>query len=972
MADSGSNVINNYQQYGSLPQRLFQPRHTHESPSRNDTSSPNHPSTPSHTPNLSYNLTNSTHHDSYNSTQRYSNQMCISKFQKAQDHLHSTNGLNNQHSFSSRNTININNNNSLIFDSSSINSPHWQQQLSYAKISRQSNSPHHHAKTAAVTTHTISSNSTTVTDPNNSNKASMDGIHRKDGPPVEKQDVQRNNEGKIKRQDWTNLDMGGMGLRNISRELFRYTFLTSLYINHNKLLRLPPDIGRLRLLTQLDVSGNSLTSLPPEIGMLTNLRELLFFDNQITNIPPEFGTLYQLETLGLEGNPLPDSFKSLLAKDGTKSLIYYLRDIPLPPPEREWITFPGKKSENSSHENETFTVFNYNILCDRCATIMMYGYTPSWALSWDYRRELILHEVLSYNADIEVDVDNFEEYFSPKLSIKGYKGLFWPKSRARTMNETERRVVDGCATFFKTCMYQLIEFNQAPLRRDGHKLTHDMYNRVMTKDNICVVSLLEHRKAGYRLIIANTHFYWDPKFRDVKVIQATMLMDELAEIAENYAKIPTRRKPSKILNDTFDFEWNEDRPTYSLGTKIPLIICGDFNSIPGSGVYDFLSRGHIFENHSDFMDSKYGTYTTDGRSHPFQLKSSYNIIGELPFTNYTPGFSGVIDYIWHTTNSLEVIGLLQEVDRQYLNGVVGFPNAHFPSDHISILAEFKFLSEFNTFLFDCDGVLWKGTKNTLNIEKILILIGKNIAFVTNDSSKTREEYQKKFLKLGIKVNMNEIFNSSYSAALYLKNIIKFPKEKKVYVLGEEGVEKELDKQEIKYIGGTDPIDRRDIKIQDFENLNIDPSVGAVLCGLDLHINYLKYSKALRYLQNKNTLFLATNSDSTYPTSEGLFPGTGSCLAPLLFASGRKPVFLGKPSLEMLNTIESTFKFNKSKTCFIGDRIDTDILFARNSGIKSCLVLTGISTEDDILKNTSNVTPDYCIKILADLLDIDEL
>ncbi|QSL64513.1 hypothetical protein MERGE_001814 [Pneumocystis wakefieldiae] len=706
MADNGSNVINNYQQYSSLPSRLFQSRHTHESPSKNDVSSQSYPSTPSHTSNLSYNLTNSSH-DLYSSTQRYSSQINISKFQQTQEHLNSTNGLNNQHTFTSRNPINIsNNNNSLTFDASSANSPHWQQQLSYAKISRQSSSPHHHARTAATTTHNISSNSA-ITDPNNLNKASIDVMHRKDGPPVEKQDVQRDKGGKIKRQDWTNLDMGGMGLRNISQELFRYTFLTSLYINHNKLIRIPSDIGRLKLLTQLDVSGNNLTNLPPEIGMLTNLKELLFFDNQITNIPPEFGTLYQLETLGLEGNPLPDAFKSLLAKDGTKSLIYYLRDscpVPLPPPEREWITFPGKKSDNSSLENETFTVFNYNILCDRCATVIMYGYTPSWALSWDYRKELILHEVLSYNADIvclqEVDVDNFEEYFSPKLSIKGYKGIFWPKSRAKTMNEVERRVVDGCATFFKTNIFdllekQLIEFNQAPLRRDGHKLTHDMYNRVMTKDNICVVSLLEHRNAGYRLIIANTHFYWDPKFRDVKVIQATMLMDELTEMAENYAKIPVRKRPSKILDDTFDFNWNENRPTYSSGTKIPLIICGDFNSIPGSGVYDFLSRGHILENHSDFMDSKYGTYTTDGRSHSFQLKSSYNIIGELPFTNYTPGFSDVIDYIWHTTNSLEVIGLLQEVDKQYLDGVVGFPNAHFPSDHISILAEFKVKKEKN-------------------------------------------------------------------------------------------------------------------------------------------------------------------------------------------------------------------------------------------------------------------------------------
>jgi CCR4-NOT transcription complex subunit 6 len=61
----------------------------------------------------------------------------------------------------------------------------------------------------------------------------------------------------------------------------------------------------------------------------------------------------------------------------------------------------------------------------------------------------------------------------------------------------------------------------------------------------------------------------------------------------------------------------------------------------------------------------------------------------LPITNYTPGFKGHIDYIWYTANSLSVTGLLGEVDPAYLGKVVGFPNAHFPSDHIYMLSEFK-------------------------------------------------------------------------------------------------------------------------------------------------------------------------------------------------------------------------------------------------------------------------------------------
>ena len=76
-------------------------------------------------------------------------------------------------------------------------------------------------------------------------------------------------------------------------------------------------------------------------------------------------------------------------------------------------------------------------------------------------------------------------------------------------------------------------------------------------------------------------------------------------------------------------------------------------------------------------------------SHRLALRSAYSHIGELPFTNFTPGFQDVIDYIFYTTNSLGVTGLLGEVDQEYLTSSVGFPSAHFPSDHLCVLAEMK-------------------------------------------------------------------------------------------------------------------------------------------------------------------------------------------------------------------------------------------------------------------------------------------
>lgn len=202
------------------------------------------------------------------------------------------------------------------------------------------------------------------------------------------------------------------------------------------------------------------------------------------------------------------------------------------------------------------------------------------------------------------------------------------------------------------------------MRRPDFKKTEDMFNRVMTKDHVAVVALLEHRTTGARLIVANAHIEWRADFKDVKLVQVAMMMDELERIAERFARLPPRLD---IPN----------APAYGAGNgrKIPTIICGDYNSLPDSGVHEFFSKGAIRGNHPDFGDYVYGNFTTDGLSHNLNLRSAYSSINELPFTNYTPGFKGVIDYIWYSQNTLAVTGVLGEVDQPYLTKVVGFPNA---------------------------------------------------------------------------------------------------------------------------------------------------------------------------------------------------------------------------------------------------------------------------------------------------------
>lgn len=122
-------------------------------------------------------------------------------------------------------------------------------------------------------------------------------------------------------------------------------------------------------------------------------------------------------------------------------------------------------------------------------------------------------------------------------------------------------------------------------------------------------------------------------------------------------------------------------------SKIPLILCGDFNSTPSSEVYKFLSKGGLSPADPNFMCGK---YTTTGLRHNLELKSTYAGCGELPLTTHTPGFKNVIDYIWYGSANLEVHGALGGVDSSYLKDVEGLPNEHFPSEWVySIVGSMK-------------------------------------------------------------------------------------------------------------------------------------------------------------------------------------------------------------------------------------------------------------------------------------------
>ncbi|KAJ3122687.1 Glucose-repressible alcohol dehydrogenase transcriptional effector [Physocladia obscura] len=211
------------------------------------------------------------------------------------------------------------------------------------------------------------------------------------------------------------------------------------------------------------------------------------------------------------------------------------------------------------------------------------------------------------------------------------------------------------------------------MQRPELRRTEDVFNRVMVKDNIGLITVLESKDHNnrFKLIIANTHLHWDPSDSDVKLVQTAMLLEELNRIIALHSTtvpVPGSTKPA---------------------VTPPLIVCGDFNSLPNSGVHELLNTGSVPRDHPDFKKYTYGAYTREGITHGFGLRSAYDGIGELDFTNYTPAFRGVLDYIFCSRKDLVVTHLLGNVDREYVkagSGVIGFPNVHHPSDHVPIMA----------------------------------------------------------------------------------------------------------------------------------------------------------------------------------------------------------------------------------------------------------------------------------------------
>jgi 4-nitrophenyl phosphatase len=243
-------------------------------------------------------------------------------------------------------------------------------------------------------------------------------------------------------------------------------------------------------------------------------------------------------------------------------------------------------------------------------------------------------------------------------------------------------------------------------------------------------------------------------------------------------------------------------------------------------------------------------------------------------------------------------------------------------------------------IFDMDGVLWEGDRplpGMADLFRFLRERGIRMILATNNASRTLAQYQEKIARMGAAVRGEEIITSSIATAEYLRKAAR-PGDR-VFVIGEDGLVEAVRSAGLEVAAP----DERQAQF--------------VVCGMDRALTWEKLGTATINLHN-GARFIGTNGDVTFPTERGITHGNGAILAALAAASGRKPVVIGKPQPAILNAAVRRLSLPKSQVIAIGDRLETDILGAKNAGLRSVLVLTGVTSRKDLRR--SRIRPTWVV------------
>ena len=252
------------------------------------------------------------------------------------------------------------------------------------------------------------------------------------------------------------------------------------------------------------------------------------------------------------------------------------------------------------------------------------------------------------------------------------------------------------------------------------------------------------------------------------------------------------------------------------------------------------------------------------------------------------------------------------------------------------------------FLFDMDGTLYLGDRLFDFTQELLDCLrrsGRKYLFLTNNSSKSVEDYILKLKRLGIEAKREDFMTSSQATAYYLKQ--NHPG-KTLYVCGTVSLKRELEQAGFRV---TESVEKAQ----------------CVVMGFDTELTFRKlWDVSYLLTTRKDIPYIATNPDYVCPTEFGFVPDCGSVCDMIFNATGRRPVVIGKPSALMPQLAMEQLGAAPEETAVVGDRIYTDVKCGLNAGITGILVMSGETTQE--ILDRSNDKPDLVLQDAGEILD----
>ena len=268
-------------------------------------------------------------------------------------------------------------------------------------------------------------------------------------------------------------------------------------------------------------------------------------------------------------------------------------------------------------------------------------------------------------------------------------------------------------------------------------------------------------------------------------------------------------------------------------------------------------------------------------------------------------------------------------------------------DHIAMQPirsnEFKELRKIKGLIIDMDGVLWQGDTPIPGLHEFFdVLKQRQIKFIlaTNNNTQTPEGFVQKARKMGIEVPPEQVVTAAVATVHYLCS--KYPPQSRIYVVGESAL-----KGLISNAGFT----------------LADSDVNAVVATMDRQLTYEMLKRATLLIR-AGAEFIGPNPDPSYPTQEGIVPGGGAILAAISVASDRQPLIIGKPESWMFRICLERMQLGVNETASLGDRLETDIAGGQRLGLKTILVLSGVSTTADM--DSSPIQPTWIFSGIEEL------